>query len=85
MLCGNISRSIPVSPGISVNYPSLSASLPVSTPISIYTSLASFLLCAIALVVPSGYSLGAVMLLLLEPSGCAGDISNGRVYPGRGA
>tara|TARA_R110000824_G_scaffold208405_1_gene394026 strand:+ start:17529 stop:18875 length:1347 start_codon:yes stop_codon:yes gene_type:complete len=64
MLCGNISRSIPVSPGISVNYPSLSASLPVSTPISIYTSLASFLLCAIALVVPSGYSLGAVMLLL---------------------
>ncbi|MDR5876565.1 O-antigen ligase family protein [Vreelandella gomseomensis] len=29
-----------------------------------YTSLAVFLLCAIALVVPSGYSLGAVMLLL---------------------
>ncbi|MCH4809918.1 O-antigen ligase family protein [Vreelandella neptunia] len=29
-----------------------------------YTSLAVFLLCAIALIVPSGYSLGAVMLLL---------------------
>ncbi|PAU79447.1 O-antigen ligase family protein [Halomonas salipaludis] len=30
----------------------------------IYTSMAAFLLMAIALVVPSGYSLGAVMLLL---------------------
>ncbi|MDR5886713.1 O-antigen ligase family protein [Vreelandella janggokensis] len=34
------------------------------SPFSNYTSLAVFLLCAIALVVPSGYSLGAVMLLL---------------------
>ena len=30
----------------------------------LYTSLAVFLLSAIALIVPSGYSLGAVMLLL---------------------
>lgn len=36
----------------------------VCNPLSLYTSLAAFLLCAIALVVPSGYSLGAVMLLL---------------------
>lgn len=30
----------------------------------LYTSLAVFLLCAIALIVPTGYSLGAVMLVL---------------------
>lgn len=41
-----------------------SVSLPVSSPISIYTSLAAFLLCAIALVVPSGYSLGPLLLLM---------------------
>ena len=47
-----------------MSHPSSSTFLPVSFPISIYTSLAAFLLCAIALVVPSGYSLGPVMLLL---------------------
>ncbi|WP_108444437.1 O-antigen ligase family protein [Halomonas denitrificans] len=35
-----------------------------SSPLRLYTSLAVFLLGAIALIVPSGYSLGAVMLLL---------------------
>ncbi|SEM13990.1 O-antigen ligase [Halomonas daqiaonensis] len=41
-------------------------SLPAAagSPLRLYTSLAVFLLGAIALVVPSGYSLGAVMLLL---------------------
>ncbi len=45
-------------------------SLPNASPFSlaavmrVYTSLAVFLLGAIALIVPSGYSLGAVMLLL---------------------
>ena len=44
--------------------------LPYASPFSFpavmraYTSLAVFLLGAIALIVPSGYSLGAVMLLL---------------------
>lgn len=37
---------------------------PASGAMRNYTSLAAFLLMAIALVVPSGYSLGAVMLLL---------------------
>src|SRR5690554_3722579 len=35
-----------------------------TAPMQLYTSLAAFLLMAIALVVPSGYSLGAIMLLL---------------------
>lgn len=35
-----------------------------SSPLRLYTSVAVFLLGAIALIVPSGYSLGAVMLLL---------------------
>lgn len=47
-----------------MSQPLSSVSLPVSTSLSLYTSLAAFLLCAISLVVPSGYSLGAVMLLL---------------------
>lgn len=47
-----------------MSQPFSSFSRPVSTPLSLYTSLAAFVLCAIALVVPSGYSLGALMLLL---------------------
>lgn len=43
---------------------SFPASYFLSSPLSIYTSFSVFLLCAIALVVPSGYSLGALMLLL---------------------
>ncbi|MEC9483034.1 MAG: O-antigen ligase [Halomonas sp.] len=35
--------------------------------LSTYTSVATFLLVAIALVVPSGYSVGAVLLLLVTP------------------
>ncbi|SDN56277.1 O-antigen ligase family protein [Vreelandella arcis] len=51
---------------MSQSFPAVSfpASSSWSSPLSIYTSLSAFLLCAIALVVPSGYSLGAVMLLL---------------------
>ena len=44
-----MAQALPVSPGSGMR---------------IYTSMAAFLLMAIALVVPSGYSLGAVMLLL---------------------
>ncbi|MGM0826315.1 MAG: O-antigen ligase family protein [Pseudomonadota bacterium] len=47
-----------------MSQPLSSASLPVSPPLSLYTSLAVFLLCGISLVVPTGYSLGALMLLL---------------------
>lgn len=43
---------------------SLPAAPAASLYLSLYTSLSAFLLCAIALVVPSGYSLGALMLLL---------------------
>ena len=44
-----------------MTFPASIATLP---PLRLYTSLAVFLLGAIALIVPSGYSLGAVMLLL---------------------
>lgn len=49
---------------MSVNHSPRFSSLPVSSPLSLYTSLAVFLLCAIALIAPSGYSLGALMLFL---------------------
>lgn len=62
--CGNIPRFDIASYGMSVNQTPRSTPLPVSSPLSLYTSLAVFLLGAIALTVPSGYSLGAVMLLL---------------------
>lgn len=41
-----------------------SSSIETLTPMRLYTSLSVFLLGAIALIVPSGYSVGAVMLLL---------------------
>lgn len=44
-----MAQALPASPGAGIR---------------VYTSMAAFLLMAIALVVPSGYSLGAVMLLL---------------------
>ncbi|MFB9867346.1 O-antigen ligase family protein [Vreelandella sulfidaeris] len=44
-----------------MTFPASIATLP---PLRLYTSLAVFLLGAIALIVPSGYSVGAVMLLL---------------------
>ena len=49
---------------MSVNQPPRSIFPPDTSPISLYTSLAAFLLCTIALIAPTGYSLGAVMLLL---------------------
>ncbi|WP_074396989.1 O-antigen ligase family protein [Halomonas sp. HL-93] len=49
---------------MSVNHSPRLNSLPVSSPLSLYTSLAVFLLCAIALIAPTGYSLGALMLFL---------------------
>ncbi|MFN2411299.1 MAG: O-antigen ligase family protein, partial [Halomonas sp.] len=50
--------------GMSVNQLSRSNSTPDVSRVSLYTSLAIFLLCAIALIAPSGYSLGALMLFL---------------------
>ncbi|MGR2736835.1 O-antigen ligase family protein [Billgrantia sp. Q4P2] len=44
--------------------PSRWSSAPVASPIRHYTSAAVFLLGALALIVPSGYSMGALMLLL---------------------
>lgn len=44
-----------------MTFPSSVATL---TPMRLYTSLAVFMLSSIALIVPSGYSLGAIMLLL---------------------
>lgn len=38
-----------------------------SEALSLYTSLAVFLLCALSLVAPSGYSLGALMLVMAVP------------------
>ena len=43
---------------------SYNPSATVGISMRLYTSLAVFLLCAIALIVPTGYSLGAVMLVL---------------------
>ena len=72
-VCGSIPRSIYISVGAFVNHSPPTVSLPglsslsspsISSPLSIYTSLSVFLFCSIALVVPSGYSLGALMLLL---------------------
>lgn len=54
---------------LTLNAVSPAPSLPISktAPLQLYTSLAVFLLGAIALIVSSGYSVGAALLLLASP------------------